>query len=144
MKLYELINPSDRYTFRAPNIEIAAVVVLQLSSSFGASEVGGNESTPVLFGWEDWLKEHGIDEHFCDDKLPEIADALDSFLIGDPNERSDVESMLAELPEEKREAWRAKRQDRHRSSMNQIGEAAYRYANVIRQKVARAMKKVQA
>lgn len=136
MKLYELINPSDRYTFYAPNIEVAGVAVCQLSTNFGAKEIGGDEQTPILFGWGAWLESRGITSEWVDSHLSEIADALDSFLIGGPAERADVESMLAELPEEKRVAWRAKRQDRHRSSMNQIGEAAYAYAKAIREKIA--------
>lgn len=144
MKLYELINPSDPYTFYAPNIEVAAVVVCQLSSNFGAKEIGGDGRTPILFGWGPWLEEHGIGPDWADDHLAEIADALDSFLIGGANERADVESMLAELPEEKRKAWRAKRQDRHRSSMSQIGERAYGFAVLIRKKLAKKLAKVTA
>ena len=144
MKLYELINPSDRYTFYAPSIEVAGVVVCQLSPSFGAKEIGGDEQTPILFGWDDWLENHGIDKKWVEVHLTEIADALDSFLIGGPNERADVESMLAMLPEEKREEWRAQRQDRHRSSKNQIGEAAYAYAKAIRKKLAKKRKAVSA
>lgn len=143
MKLYELINPSDRYTFYAPSIEVAAVTVIQLSAGFGANEVGGDERTPVLFGWQEWLDGHGITPEWTDDHLEEIAAALESFLIGGPAERADVESMLAELPEEKRKAWRAKRQDRHRSSMNQIGESAYKYAAAIRRKVAKKLTRMK-
>lgn len=36
------------------------------------------------------------------------------------------------LPAEKREEWKASRQERHRSSMNQIGEVAARYAKSYR------------
>lgn len=135
MKLFELINPSDQYTFYAPNIEVAAVAAIQLSTSFGAKEIGGDERTPVMFGWQEWLDDRGITAEWTSDHREEIAAALESFLIGSPSHRADVESMLAELPEEKREAWRAKRQDRHRSSLNQIGEAAYKYAAAIRKKL---------
>lgn len=39
MNTYELINPSDPYTFKAPDIKIAAVVACLLSTSFGARQV---------------------------------------------------------------------------------------------------------
>lgn len=135
LKLYELVNPSDPYTFRAPNIQVAGAAVALLSTSFGATclEDGDDETTPILFGWKEWCDSHGIDGPWIKAHKEEIADALDSFLIGGKNERADVETMLAELPEEKREEWRAKRQDRHRSSMNRIGEAAYRLAKRIRE-----------
>jgi hypothetical protein len=52
--LFELINPSDPYTFRAPSIEVAGAVACLLSSGFGAvcRDPGMDDlSTPVLFGW---------------------------------------------------------------------------------------------
>ena len=134
MNLYELINPSDPYTFYAPSVEIAGAAVVLLSSNYGATPVGddGAESTPVIFGWDDWLKKKGIDEHWIKVNRLEIADALDSFLIGETDKRADVELMLEMLPEDKREEWKNKRQDRHRTSMCQIGEGAYKMAEQLR------------
>jgi hypothetical protein len=134
MAVYELINPSDPYTFEAPDILVAGVAVCMLSSAFGANRISDDidESTPVIFGWQEWLDSHGIDAAWVKAHRAEIADALDSFLIGDANGRVDVQTMLAELPEEKREAWRAQRQDRHRTSMNKIGEGAYVLAKQLR------------
>lgn len=125
MKLYELINPSDPYTFYAPSIEVAGVCAALLSTSFGAKSVGDDESTPVLFGWQEWLDERGINMDWIDEHREEIAAAFDSFLIGDAAKRADVESMLKMLPEERRVEWRNERQDRQRTSLSQIGEAAY-------------------
>lgn len=52
--LYELINPSDPYTFLAPNVEVAGVVVAMLGTGYGAKPVeGDSESTPILFGWDE-------------------------------------------------------------------------------------------
>ncbi|MFO0943569.1 MAG: hypothetical protein U0930_22770 [Pirellulales bacterium] len=56
----------------------------------------------------------------------------DSFLIGGPGRRADVEAMLAMLPEEKRKQWRDERQERERSSFAKIGEVAYRRAEFMR------------
>lgn len=138
MPVYELINPSDPYTFEAPNIEVAGAAVVLLSPAFGAKRVGDevDERTPMLVGWEEWMKEHGIDDDaWWDAHRGQVADALDSFLIGKLAHRQDVLDMLAELPEGKREAWRARRQDRHRSSINEIGETAYDLARQLRAKV---------
>lgn len=138
MHVYELINPSDPYTFEAPNIEVAGAAVCLLSTGFGAKRLSGevDESTPVLFGWEEWFKSHGIDSTWLNEHGAAVADALDSFLIGDAATRSDTMDMLAQLSEDKRDAWRSRRQDRHRSSMNDIGEAAYAMAKRLRATVA--------
>jgi len=134
LTLFRLINPSDPYTFYAPSLEVAGVCVALLSTGFGAEEVGGSdESTPVVFGWDQWLEARGIDSEWIFEHRLEIADAYDSFLIGDEGKREDVESMLSMLNEEQREKWRNDRQDRHRTSMNQIGEAAYARAKAIRE-----------
>jgi hypothetical protein len=129
MPVYELINPSDAYTFEAPNIEVAGVCAVLLSCNFGAKQVDGDgERTPIIWGWNEWLEDRGIDADFLTEHAAEIADAYDSFLIGGPDKRADVESMLAMLPEDKRQEWKAQRQDRHRTSLNRIGEVAYKYA----------------
>ena len=142
MITYELITPSDPYTFKAPNIEIAGCVTVFLSTSFGAKQIDppnpGGERTPMIFGWAEWLEDHGIDQTFIDNNLSEIADAFDSFLIGNINSRRDAEEMLSLLPAEKQEEWKANRQNRHRTSMNKIGEAAMKYTKAYREA---AMKK---
>ena len=101
MPIYELINPSDPYTFEAPDLLVAGVAAYLLSSGFGATRVSDEveESTPVMFGWREWLDSHGIDAAWMKNHHLEVADALDSFLIGDANGRVDVQSMLAVLPE---------------------------------------------
>jgi hypothetical protein len=133
LKLYELINPSDPYTFYAPSIEVAGACVVILSTGFGAKPVDGDgECTPVMFGWNEWLKDRGIDDKWLDEHLAELAECYESFLIGDAAKRADVESMLAMLPDDKKQEWRDQRQHRHRSSMNQIGEAAYQRARAFR------------
>lgn len=134
MPVYELINPSDPYTFEAPNLDVAGATAVLLSPGFGAKRVDDDvdEFTPVFFGWQEWLDEHGIDKEWVAKHKGEVADALDSFLIGDVNRRQDVVDMLAVLPPEQREDWRARRQKRHRTSLNRIGEAAYKLAAQLR------------
>jgi len=131
-KLYELCNPSDPYTFYAPTVEVAGVAACLLSTGFGAVSIDGEERTPILFGWDEWLTEKGIDETWFKTHALEIADALDSFMIGDAARRADVDSMLELLPPEKRNQWVAERQERRRSSLNKIGERAYELAQKFR------------
>lgn len=48
---YELINPSDPYTFIAEDFETAALVVLVLSPAYGAVSKDGSQEVPVfIFG----------------------------------------------------------------------------------------------
>lgn len=137
LTLYDLVNPSDSYTFYAPSIEVAGVCAMLLSTAYGATPVDGqSESSPVFFGWSEWLEQKGINQDWIDLHSEEIAAAYDSFLIGDARSRADVESMLEMLPEDKRQEWRDKRQDRRRSSLNKIGENAYEFAKKIREKAA--------
>ena len=134
LKLYELVNPSDPYTFYAPSVEVAGLASAMLSPSFGASPVDGEgESSPVMFGWNEWMKEKGIDDEWIAENKLAIADALDSFLIGNANRRADVESMVEMLPDDKKAEWRGSRQDRNRTSLNQIGESAYKLAKQLRE-----------
>lgn len=142
--IYRLINPSDPYTFEAPSIEVAGVCACLISMSCGAESADGNERTPILFGWQEWLDERGVGEEWMKQHYGEIADAFDSFLIGDLNARADVESMLALLPEDKRKQWKDERQNRHRSSLNEIGEAAYKYAARFRKKATELAEAVKA
>jgi len=136
MKLFTLINPSDPYTFKANSIEIAGVCACWLSPSFGAECMEGDrETTPIIFGWDEWLDDRGIDSAWMKEHALEIADALDSFLIGDANFRADVESIMEMLPEEKQQEWRDKWQERQRTSMNQVGERAYALAWQLRANV---------
>lgn len=133
--IYELINPSDPYTLRADDHHVAAVAGLLLGQgAIGVRAIDDSFSTPILFGWDDWLAERGIDlDQFIPAHRPELADALDSVLIGKAAARQDVEDMLAVIAEDKRAEWDARRQDRHRSSMNDIGSRAKAYARRLRE-----------
>lgn len=144
--LFELINPSDPYTFEAASIEVAGFVACMLSPGFGARclEKDSDESTPILFGWDEWFESRGIDSDWVDAHRDGIADAFDSFLIGSTEQRVDIEEAMAAMTPEAREKYRAERQDRNRSSMNQIGEAAYEYAKQFRAKPSKQGAKVKA
>ena len=60
--LWELINPSDPYTFRAPDVRVAGMAAFIMSHAYGAKRVGGGECSPIILGWDEWAAEHGIDE----------------------------------------------------------------------------------
>ena len=56
---YELINPSDPYTFIAPDKEVAALVVFTISTLYGAKSKDGSEEIPVFIfgGSAEWYQE---------------------------------------------------------------------------------------
>lgn len=138
-RLYELINPSDPYTFRAASREAAVLAAISLATGFGVQEIGSEWSAgPFVlcaagefaqwwqaeFGsdWKAWQKSH----------RREIVEALESFAIGNANTRLDYEAALAAIDDpEKREAFRLDRHDRRRTSTNNIGRAAWNLANML-------------
>lgn len=134
-KLYEVINPSDAMTMHAASIEIAAAACAMLGGGkIGAREVSNNEEaerTPVLFGWDEWLRDRSM--------LPlgpwilaheaEIVAALRSVMLGSPADRADLDHMLAALPDDAaRAAFIVARNDRRRSSMSDWEKAAHTMA----------------
>ncbi len=142
---YELINPSDAYTFYAPSLLIAACAVFIVGEGkYGAHRVDDEEDHVPLFlfgGHETWLKDHGVEDlgAYIEAHRPEIAACLESFLIGDHADRVRMERVLDAIRdpadrEAAREAWH----DERRSSMNNIGLVAKRYAKILREKAAKA------
>lgn len=133
MKTYEIANPSDPYTMQAEDFNVAAVTVAILGN--GAYGIPG---TPILFGWDQWLKEREIDlPKFIDARLTEIIACLESVMIGRESDRTEAEEALAAIVEENRAEWLKKRHDQRRSSMNDIGGKAQQWAKALREKACK-------
>lgn len=124
MKEYELINPYNPYTFLAPDLEVAALVVFSIGVQFGAKTLDG-ETVPVfLLGRaKEWYKEtfgRTPDEGLVNRKEELIA-ALESMVYGDFEDRCRYEAALEAITDDKkREEFIEKWQDGH-SSLNDIG-----------------------
>lgn len=141
--LFELSNPSDQYTFEAPDLATAAAVAWILGrGAYGAHQLDGDRAAHVpiflLGGAEEWSREtfgadpadvlnsvlHGI-----------LADALDSLLVGDAHARETYRAGLELIDDPaKREAWRDRWHDDRRTSLNNIGAAAWAVAKALRKK----------
>ena len=135
MMICEIINPSDAYTLRTDDFKTAAVAIAILGrGQMSLKNIDGEERSPVLFGWDDWLKEQGIEDlgKYIDDHAKEMADILDTVLIGGKTDREEVESTLSLLPEDQRQKWLEDRHERRRSSMNNIGAASWAWARKLR------------
>ena len=139
--IYEIINPSDPYTIKGEfKIAVLSTIVLGEGMYSLQPESGDEEHMPLfLFGGAmEWLK-----ERFGQDfDLPaaihahavEIADCLDTVLIGSFGDRRTYEDGLSLITEEpNRIKWRDRWLDERRSSMNNIGGRAYQLAVKLRE-----------
>lgn len=145
MKVYEIVNPSDYATFEAESDLVAdlAMLLLGLGKTPPKAVDGSFQGAFWLMGTtEEGIKryfkeEHGRDEEFGDLLLefsPQIAAALESAILGD---RQLYQEAVALIEEGKRDEFRTKWQDRHRTSMNDIVRCSLAWAGRIRAKITK-------
>lgn len=133
---YKLINPSDPYTFIASSNEVAVLTVFCLSTHYGAEAKDGSFEVPLFFwgGDKEWYQEqfgHSTDDGLSEKKI-EVANALESFMYGNFQDREIYQSALRAIDDdEKREKFIAEWQDR-RSSLNDIGTYAHKLAKKLK------------
>lgn len=133
---YELINPSDPYTFTASSNEVAALVVFLLSTSYGAKAKDNSFEVPIFMfgGVAEWYQEkfkHSIDDGLSKNK-EEVAKALESFMYGGFEDRKRYQAALNAIDDDKkREDFIAEWQD-GRSSLNDIGNYAHALAKKLK------------
>lgn len=65
---YQLINPSDPYTFLAPDLETAALTVFCLGTMYGAEPQGKGENVPVFYLVE---QKNGMKRNLTEDQKKE-------------------------------------------------------------------------
>ncbi len=135
---YELINPSDPYTFLAEDFETAALVVICLGPASGAKPKDGGENVPIfLFGEAvEWYTEkfgRSPDEGLAE-KVQAVADAFASFMLGDFEDRRRYEAALAAIDDPEKKARFISEWQDGRSSLNDIGGEAHRLAERLRGK----------
>lgn len=139
MLTYTIVNPSDAMTFKAPDLEVAALAMFVISNgAYGADPVDGvSEAVPIFLtgGALQWWREHF--DHSIDDgimaRATDIADALQSSAYGDGQDRIVFDEKLAACSDDAaREAfihaWNADR----RTSMNDIAKVCREVAQNLR------------
>lgn len=142
--IYEIINPSDKYTIECEDFKTACVATLILGEghwgleSVDAKGVYHKEMPLFIFGGHDkWLTEQfgqTFGELLESIGMNAIGEALDSVLIGDVKDRQAYNDGLALIDDPlKREEWRNRWHDQRRTSMNDIGARAYALAERMRQ-----------
>ena len=133
---YELINPSDKYTFIAADYETATLTVFCLGPAYGAKPKDDGEDVPIfLFGGAvEWYKDkfgHTPDDGL-DEKGQALADALASMMLGGFEDRRRYELALAAIDDPEKKARFIDEWQDGRSSLNNIGGAAHKLAERLR------------
>lgn len=150
--LYNIVNPSDPYTIEASSLDVAAMTAILLGQGqYPFHALDGSENVPTFaFGGGDkWCDEQfkeslmEMSNRVMDTKLSQVADCLDSVLYGDEKDRVEF---LAETKDMNRQTFEATRILRHNdkiSSMNDIGDRAYRMAAKLRKSIEDGIKTLQ-
>ena len=129
---YELINPSDPYTFIAADYETAALTVFCLGPAYGARPKDTGEAVPIFIfgGAVDWYKEKfgRTPDDGLDKKRQAVADALASMMLGDFEDRRRYELALSAVDDPEKKARFIDEWQDGRSSLNDIGGKAHRLA----------------
>lgn len=140
--LYDLVNPSDTVSFRAPDRQVAALAVFLLSNGqYGAdcheTEVKGDQDVPIFLlggarSWWHGLWEKSIEET-ARERAEEVAAALETAAYVSTAARGDFEAESAACATEAERAafiadWNAK----HRGSTTAIVDAAHEIAANLR------------
>lgn len=133
---YELINPSDPYTFMASSNEVAALTVFFISTAYGAKAKDKSFEVPIFIfgGSAEWYQEefgHSPDDGLSENK-EEVANALESVMYGHFEDRKRYQAALKAIDDErKKEKFIAEWQDGI-SSLNDIGNYAYTLAKKLK------------
>lgn len=140
--IYEIINPSDKATFEAPDDNVAAAAALLLGDGFYGCEREDGESlhTLVVFGGEAAIKHclglyfppDGNINAFMDARGGEVAAALDTLMYCGAGERKALEAAFDGLGAADRIERLRKYNDERRSSLNDIGRHARQLAENLR------------
>lgn len=141
--LFSIINPSDPYTMRASELEVAAVAVGALGfGKYGLEEISGDRSGQVpMFltdGHDAWyMKQFGRTfeqsvNYVMANRFDEFVKALTSVHIGTPADKAAFDERAKQCPDE--EALVELLHELHdakRTSSNDIGRQAWNMAQVL-------------
>lgn len=139
MVLYEIINPSDPYTFRADSVAVARFVVIALGTGQydGEDSHGNSIDAMMLFFTEEQTKAKlheffGDPKEFVREHRAEIIDALESVISFNRGERGAYDEAIKLIPADKVARYRRKVHKKNLTSLNDIGDRAWKYAKKLR------------
>lgn len=139
MDIYEFITPSDPITFKADNDKIAFTCALILGSGkAGCENKATGESLPTMLIFsEDPDKEiveyiGGDFKEFIEANKLKIAECFKSFAYGSVSDRQTYDDACDSITDvEKLKEFKAKHEDKNRSSLTQWVKAAWDYGDNI-------------
>lgn len=140
--VWEITNPCDTCTMEATDHDVATTVVVLLGNGFyGAHEVDGDRHVPImLFAADDvWsTKTFGctvteLAKRTVETKREAVIAAFESVLIASKADRASYNKALDLIDDPlKRDQWRTHWNDTRRSSVNNIGGRAAKFAASLR------------
>ena len=142
MNVYELVNPSDDYSFEAPDDQVAAYVALAVGQGrYDARLLGDREaSNPIMCMLSFYSTAETVDDDvkkllgglslndFLAARTAEVVAALRSLVIGN---RADLAASLIGRGEQEAATLKAAWHEKHRTSMTDIGKYANDMADSI-------------
>jgi hypothetical protein len=134
MNVYELINPSDKCTYEAPDDEVAALTAIILGEGHYAAEEceTGRSACGIAFNGlpsnTAGLTIENLKERL-EARKADIATALESLIYASASDRKAVKAAGGDI---------AKFNDSKRSSMNNIGRRAQIMAETLREQLSNA------
>lgn len=135
MKQFELINPSDPYTFLAVDLEVAALTVFCISTAYGAESEDGEEVPVFIFGGaKEWYQnEFGrTPDEGLESRKSEVVDSLASMMYGSFEDRKKYEIALHAIDDEEKKENFIKEWNDGISSLNDIGTYCHNLAKELR------------
>lgn len=149
--LFNIINPSDPYTMRAPDLEVAAVAICLLGEGkYGLEQIGGDRSAQVpmflIDGHDEWFTKqferdfNATVDHVIATRADELVKALHSVFIGTPAAKLAFDELAKNCPDDESYATLLlQTHDAKRTSLNDIGRRAWALAqSVVQVEVAKA------
>ncbi|ENT3301221.1 hypothetical protein MJ012_07560 [Acinetobacter baumannii] len=139
--IFELINPSDKCTFEAPNLKIAAIITCVLGNGqYSAKGMQHDLDVPFFLfgGHEEWFVSRfgtNFEETLIQVRNAEKKDLVDSFnsvLLGSYLDRTaffKAYNLIKDPAEQNK--WRRQWLDERRSSFNNVCERAWNYAEQV-------------
>ena len=135
--IFEISNPSDKYTVEAEDWPVACVSCLIIGKgNYGLREIDGDHKMPIflLAGFDEWVEaefEMTAQEFVGSVDKMDVAACLNSIVVGD---RAAYMKGLGDKTGEEADAFWEVWDDLHRSSLNNMGGYARNYAaNIIKQ-----------
>lgn len=133
---FNLINPSDPYTFIAADLEVAALTVFSIGAGYGAVSSDNKERVPIFNQMEWFVEKFGCTpDEALKERKKELAEALSSMMFGSFEDRKRYEAALSAIDdEEKKKEFIVKWQDGI-SSLNDIGTYCHKLADKLAEQI---------